>query len=87
MQTALVLRCKTKDERTIELDEPARDVEADVEVIVRPLGPSKPAPLCETVSPEKWKTMFHAWVDSHDPDLPVLPGEALRRESIYEERW
>ena len=58
----------------------------DVEVIVRPVGPSKPAPLCETLSPEEWKKVFHAWVESHDRDLPVLPEEALRREGIYEDR-
>ena len=87
MQTALVLRGKMKDERTIELDEPVRDVEAEVEVIVRPVGPAKPAPLCETLSPDEWKKVFHAWIDSHDPDLPVLPAEALRRENIYEDRW
>jgi hypothetical protein len=76
-----------RDERTIELDEPVGNVEPEVEVIVRPLGASKPAPLCETLSPEEWKKMFHAWIASHDPDLPVLPEEALRREGIYEDRW
>jgi hypothetical protein len=76
-----------KDERTIELDEPVRDMQGPVEVTVRPLGSSRHAPpLCETLPAEEWKNVFHAWLDSHDPELPVLPDEALRRESIYEGR-
>ncbi len=86
MQTARVLRGTVKDEKTIELDEPVRDMRGPVEVTVRPVAPSKQTPLCETLSPGEWKEMFHAWLDSHDPDLPVLPDEALRRESIYEDR-
>lgn len=87
MQTARVLRGKLKDERTIELDEPVGNVAAEVEVILRPVGPAKPAPLCETLSPQEWKKMFHAWIESHDPNLPILPDEALRREAMYEDRW
>ena len=86
MQTARVLRGIIKDERTIELDEPVRDMQGPVEVTVRPVAPSKQAPLCETLSPGEWKKMFHAWLDAHDPNLPVLPDEALRREFIYEDR-
>ena len=86
MQTAMVLRGKVKDARTIELDEPVGEIEPEVEVIVRPVRASKQAPLCETLSPDEWKKMFHAWLDSHDPNIPVLPDEALRRESIYEDR-
>ena len=26
---------------------------------------------------------LHAWVDSHNPDTPVLSDEAMSRESIY----
>jgi hypothetical protein len=86
MQTALVLRGKLKDERTIELNEPVRGVEAEVEVIVRPVGSSRPAPLCETLSPEEWKKVFHAWIDSHDRTVPIPSAESLRREGIYEDR-
>jgi hypothetical protein len=82
----VVVRGKMKDERTIELDEPVRNVEAEVEVIVRPLGPAKPAPLCETLSPEEWKKVFHAWIDSHDRTVPIPSAESLRREGIYEDR-
>ena len=86
MQVAKVLRGTVKDEKTIELDEPVRDMQGPVEVTVRPIALSKQAPLSETLSPGEWKKMFHAWLDSHDPNLPVLPDEALRRESIYEDR-
>jgi len=86
MQTARVLRGTVKDERTIELDEPVRDVRGPVEVTVRPVDASRLAPLCERLSAPEWKKMFHAWLDSHDPNLPVLSDDALRRESIYEDR-
>jgi hypothetical protein len=86
MQTARMLRGTVRDEKTIELDEPVYDMQGRVEVTLRPVAPSEQAPLCETLSPEEWKKMFHAWLDSHDPNLPVLPDEALRRESIYEDR-
>jgi hypothetical protein len=86
MQTARVLRGKVKDERTIELYEPVTNVAAEVEVIVRPLGPAKPAPLCETLSPEEWRKVFHAWVESHDRTVPIPSAESLRREGIYEDR-
>ena len=86
MQTALVIRGNLKDSKTIELEEPVRDMQGPVEVTVRSLVSSEQAPLCETLSPEEWKKMFHAWLESHDPNLPVLPDAALRRESIYEDR-
>ena len=86
MEAVKVLRGTVKDEKTIELDEPVRDLQGPVEVTVRPIAPSKQAPLSETLSPGEWKRMFHAWLDSHDPNLPVLSDEALRRESIYEDR-
>jgi len=86
MQTARVLRGKVKDARTIELDEPIGEIEPELEVIVRAISPAKRAPLCETLSPDEWKKMFHAWLNSHDPNTPVLPDEALHRESIYEDR-
>jgi len=86
MQTAFVIRGKLKDSKTIELDEPMRGIQGPVEVTVRPVVSSERAPLCETLPPDEWKKMFHAWLESHDPNVPVLPDEALRRESIYEDR-
>ena len=86
MQTARVLRGPVKDETTIELDEPVRDMRGPVEVTVRPRDASRQAPLCESLSAAEWPKMFQAWLDSHDPNLPVLSDEAPRRESIYEDR-
>jgi hypothetical protein len=86
MQTARVPRGKVKDEWTIELDEPVSNVEAAVEVIVRPIGAEQKLPLYESLGAEEWIAQFHAWFDAHDPELPVLPDEALRREGIYEDR-
>jgi hypothetical protein len=86
MQTAFVVRGKLKDSKTIELDEPVDQVEGSVEVTLRPIEAERKVPLCESLSAEEWIKQFHEWLDSHDPDLPVLPDEALRRESIYEDR-
>lgn len=35
---------------------------------------------------QEWARQFDAWVDSHDPNLPVLSDEAMSRESIYPDR-
>jgi hypothetical protein len=86
MKTALVIRGKVKNARTIELDEPVDQVTGAVEVIVRPLDAEREAPLYESLGAEEWIAQFHAWLDSHDPNLPVLPDDALRREGIYEDR-
>ena len=81
-----MFRGKLKDQRTIELDEPIGDVVSEVEVIVRPIAAKGEAPLYESLGAEEWIAQFHAWLDAHDPELPVLPEEALRREGIYEDR-
>jgi hypothetical protein len=87
MQTAFIVRGNLKDTRTVELEEPVHDLQGPVEVTLRPLDSAQEKPLCETLSPEEWKKMFHAWIESHDPNLPILPDEALRREAMYEDRW
>jgi hypothetical protein len=33
--------------------------------------------------PEEWARQFRAWADGHDPAIPVLSDEAMRRNSIY----
>jgi hypothetical protein len=86
MQTALIIRGTLKDAKTIELDEPVRQVEGPVEVTLRPIEAGRKLALYESLSAEEWIKQFHAWLDAHDPNLPVLPDEALRRESIYEDR-
>jgi len=37
----------------------------------------------QKTDPEEWARHFDAWVDSHDPNTPVLSDEAMSRESIY----
>jgi hypothetical protein len=37
-------------------------------------------------TPEEWIARFHAWVDSHPTDTPLLSDEAISRESIYGDR-
>jgi hypothetical protein len=40
-------------------------------------------PFYETATPEEWIKEFTKWADSHDPNTPALPIEAVSRESIY----
>ena len=37
----------------------------------------------QKTDPQEWARHFDAWVDSHNPDTPVLSDEAMSRESIY----
>jgi hypothetical protein len=85
MQTAFIVRGTLKDPKTIELEEPVPDLQGPVEVTLRPLDSTQAKPLCETLSPEEWKKMFHAWIDSHDRTVPIPSAESLRREGIYED--
>jgi hypothetical protein len=40
----------------------------------------------QKTDPKEWGRQFDAWVDSHDPNTPVLSDEAMSRESIYSDR-
>src|SRR5215813_5853015 len=40
-------------------------------------------PFYETATQEEWVIEFTKWADSHDPNTPALPIEAVSRESIY----
>ena len=51
METLLVVRGRLKDRMTIELDEPASDVEGRVEITLRPVKAANELPLYETVTP------------------------------------
>jgi hypothetical protein len=88
MQTAFVVRGKLKDPKTIELDEPVGHVQGPVEVTLRPIETeeAQTVPLYESLSPEEFTKYLHDRIASHDPNLPILPAEALRRESMYEEK-
>jgi hypothetical protein len=48
-------------------------------------APASVAHLQRT-DPREWARYFDAWVDSHDPNMPVLSDEAMSRESIYPDR-
>ncbi|MFN2456316.1 MAG: hypothetical protein ABR577_19130 [Pyrinomonadaceae bacterium] len=43
-------------------------------------------PFWATATKEEWLQAFNAWMDSHDPTLPLLSDEAISRESMYGER-
>ena len=40
----------------------------------------------QRTNPKEWARQFDAWVNSHDPNTPVLSDEAMSRESIYPDR-
>ena len=40
----------------------------------------------QKTNPKEWARQFDTWVDSHDPNTPVLSDEAMSRESIYPDR-
>ena len=59
--------------------------------LLRPLvengsTPVEEKPFHETATPEEWSKAFLEWANSHDPNIPPLPLEAMSRESIYEDR-
>jgi hypothetical protein len=41
----------------------------------------------QKTNPKEWARQFDAWVNSHDPNTPVLSDEAMSRESIYPDRF
>ncbi len=53
-----------------------------LEIADQYLQPVSIAHLQET-NPHEWARHFDAWVDSHNPNTPVLSDEAMSRESIY----
>ena len=56
-------------------------VEAGIEAIRQQLD-AKLARV-SAMSAEEWSREFHAWVHGHSTATPLLPDEALSRESIY----
>jgi hypothetical protein len=40
----------------------------------------------QKTNPKEWARQFDAWVNSRDPNTPVLSDEAMSRESIYPDR-
>jgi hypothetical protein len=49
---------------------------------------ARPASIAhlQKTNPKEWARQFDAWVDSHDPNTPVLSDEAMSRASIYPDR-
>ncbi len=41
----------------------------------------------QRTDPQEWGRRFDEWVNSHDPNTPVLSDEAMSRESIYPDRF
>ena len=59
-------------------------IELGVDTIRQRLHAATPA--ANTLSSEEWSKAFHAWVDSHSTETPLLSDEAISRESIYGDR-
>ena len=38
-------------------------------------------------NPQEWVRRFDEWVNSHDPNTPLLSDEAMSRDSIYPDRF
>jgi hypothetical protein len=53
-----------------------------LEVADQSVQPVSVAHLQKT-NPREWARHFDAWVDSHNPNTPVLSDAAMSRESIY----
>ena len=57
------------------------DVVREILIVAQPVAASP------EMSPEEWIRKFEAWTRSHaGRNLPVLPDDALSRESIYADR-
>jgi hypothetical protein len=53
-----------------------------LEVAEQQVQPVSIAHLQKT-NPQEWARQFDAWVNRHDPNIPVLSDEDMSRESIY----
>lgn len=47
----------------------------------------QPVSLQDELSPEEWVRQFRAWAQGHDRTTPLLSAEAIRRESLYPDRF
>jgi hypothetical protein len=57
------------------------------EVLVAGLPSERPARSHVQLSPDEWLLEYRAWGQRHlHEDLPILPDEALSRDSIYDDR-
>ena len=58
-------------------------LEAYLNQMIQDQSPASDGPV---LSAEEWEREFDAWVESF-PDTPLIPDEALTRESMYPDRW
>jgi hypothetical protein len=54
--------------------------------LVNSLVPPDTIEHLQDTDPEEWFRQLREWAESHDRTTPLLSDEALRRESIYEDR-
>jgi hypothetical protein len=68
------------------LQEKAEAEGVSLDTLLLPLVPLKDEekrPFYETASTEEWLKAFNEWVDSHDPNTPVILDDS--REVLYED--
>ncbi len=54
------------------------------QVAAKETAPRTTAPVI--TDRKEWARAFNEWIESHDPNTPVLSDEAMRRENIYPDR-
>jgi hypothetical protein len=82
---ALTIELSPESEAALRAQAQARGLTIEqwlVEVAEQHAPPASIAHLQKT-NPQEWARHFDAWVNSHDPNTPVLSDEAMSRESIY----
>jgi hypothetical protein len=57
-----------------------------VEVAEQHVQPAGSVAHFQKTNPTEWARHFDAWIDSHDPNTPVLSDEAMSRASMYPDR-
>ncbi len=58
-----------------------------VEVADQHVQPAGSIARLQKTNPQEWARRFDEWVNSHDPNTPVLSDEAMSRDSIYPDRF
>lgn len=61
-------------------------VERWLEQIAAQLAPSTSLADLQQTDPQEWARRFHEWAEGHDRTTPLLPEQAISRESIYPDR-
>jgi len=57
-----------------------------VEVADQHVQPAGSIAHLQRTNPQEWARRFDEWVNSHDPNTPVLSDEAMSRDSMYPDR-